>query len=315
MNTMLRSSNAATQSALAPSSLNNGGRPPAGGGVHKGVWIGGGLMALTIVALATALVLKSNGSGSETVAPLAATATPPATETAAVPPAGTTNVATAPVAQTPPAATVAPAPVAAPAHTTHHTATRSTGSNTSHSSGSNTNVADSGSYGSNAGNGSYSGSTTPSYSAPPAPPPVCTTCGTVEGYDPVQVQGSTNGVGAVGGGVAGAVLGSKIAGRNNHTLGAAIGAIGGGLLGNQIEKTQRVSTVYDVHVRMEDGSVRTIRQSSVPVVGQKVTVDGSSMHGRSSSSNSGSTSNGNSGSNYQSQSSGNGSSSFSPSGN
>jgi len=313
MNTMLRSSNAPTQSALAPSSLNNGGRP-VGGGVHKGVWIGGSLMALTIIALATALVLKSNGSGSETVAPLAAT--PPATETAAVPPAGSTTVAQTPAAQVPPpAAAPAPAPVAAPVRTTHHATSHSTGSTTSHSSGSNTNVADNGSYSSNAGNGSYSGSTTPSYSAPPAPPPVCTTCGTVEGYDPVQVQGSTNGIGAVAGGVGGAVLGSKIAGRNNHTLGAAIGAIGGGLLGNQIEKTQRVSTVYDVHVRMEDGSVRTIRQSSVPVVGQKVTVEGSSMHSRSSSSSNTGGSYSNSGSNYQSQSSGNGSSSFSPSGN
>jgi len=302
MNTMLRSSNASTQSALAPSSLTTMGRPPISGGrVHKGVWIGGGLMALTIVALATALVVKSNGSSPETVAPLAS-ATPATTAPVAntaplgtVPPA--TTVAQAPVVQAP---VQAPAPVrTAP----RHTATHSTGSTAgSHSSGGNTSVADAG--------GNYGGAS-PSYSEPvrPAPPPVCTTCGTVDSYDAVKVAGQANGIGAVGGGAVGAVVGSQIAGRHNHTLGGVIGAIGGGLLGNEIEKSQRTTTVYDVHVRMDDGSVRTIRQSTVPVVGSKVTVEGNTMHGRSSGSSSSY-----SGGSYQSQPSGNGGSSFSPSG-
>jgi hypothetical protein len=68
MNTMLRSSNASQQTALAPSSLTTSGHPGSSG-VPRGVWIGGGLMALTIVALATALVMKS---GNESTAPLAA---------------------------------------------------------------------------------------------------------------------------------------------------------------------------------------------------------------------------------------------------
>ena len=308
MNTMLRSSNAPTQSALAPSSLTTTGRPPAsGGGIHKGVWIGGGLMALTIIALATALVVKSNGSSNETIAPLASTTptavAPLATAPAAVPPATTVAQAPAPVV------TQAPTQAAAPVHTAprHH----STGSSTSPNYGSgNTNVADAGgSYGSNSG-----ANTTPSYSAPPAPPPVCSTCGTIDSYDAVKVQGQANGVGAVGGGAVGAVVGSQIAGRHNHSLGGVIGAIGGGLLGNEIEKSQRTTTVYDVHVRMDDGSVRTIRQSTVPVVGSKVTVNGNSLSGRSSSGNGGSYSSGNGGGNY-SQPSGNGSGSFSPSGN
>jgi outer membrane lipoprotein SlyB len=309
MNTMLRSSNAPTNSALAPSSLTTTGRPPVGGGgVHKGVWIGGGLMALTIVALATALVVRSNGSGSETAAPLASTvptATAPLAGTpdaGAVPPA--TTVAQAPVAQAP----AAQAPVqTAPVHatTTHHTATHSTGSGTSaHSGGGNTTVADAG------GNGAGA---SPSYSEPArnVPPPVCTTCGTIDSYDAVKIAGQANGVGAVGGGAVGAVVGSQIAGRHNHTLGGVIGAIGGGLLGNEIEKSQRTTTVYDVHVRMDDGSMRTIRQSAVPVVGSKVTVQGNSIGARSSGGGSG---NGG-GTNYQSQPSGNGGSSFSPSGN
>lgn len=309
MNTMLRSSNAPTKSALAPTSLTTTGRPPVGGGgVHKGVWIGGGLMALTIVALATALVVRSNGSGTETAAPLAGTmptATAPLAGTpdaGAVPPA--TTVAQAPVAQ-------APVQAAAPVHTatTHHTATHSTGSGTNaHSGGGNTSVADAG--GNNAG-------ASPSYSEPArnVPPPVCTTCGTIDSYDAVKVAGQANGVGAVGGGAVGAVVGSQIAGRHNHTLGGVIGAIGGGLLGNEIEKSQRTTTVYDVHVRMEDGSMRTVRQSSVPVVGSKVTVQGNSIGARSSSSGNGSGNYNGGSSNNQSQPSGNGGSSFSPSGN
>jgi outer membrane lipoprotein SlyB len=308
MNTMLRSSNAPTNSALAPSSLTTSGRPPVGGGrgVSKGVWIGGGLMALTIVALATALVVKS-GSGNETAAPLAS-AVPATTAPAlgAVPPA--TTVAQAP-AVAPPVAQ-APVQAAAPVHNTvRHTPARSTGTSSRSGSG-NTTVADAGGNSTNA---------SPSYSEPSrtVPPPVCTTCGTVDSYDAVKVAGQANGIGAVGGGAVGAVVGSQIAGRHNHTLGGVIGAIGGGLLGNEIEKSQRTTTVYDVHVRMDDGSVRTIRQSAVPVVGSKVTVNGNTLQGRSSSS-SGSSNSGsysNSGSNYQSQPSGNGGSSFSPSGN
>jgi outer membrane lipoprotein SlyB len=99
----------------------------------------------------------------------------------------------------------------------------------------------------------------------------------IEGYAPVQVQGKNNGVGAVAGGLGGALIGSKIAGRGNHTLGGAIGAVGGGLLGNAIESHERTSTAYDVRVRMEDGTVRTVRQAAMPTVGQHVTVEGNTM--------------------------------------
>jgi len=99
----------------------------------------------------------------------------------------------------------------------------------------------------------------------------------VEGYTAVQVQGKNNGVGAVAGGLGGALIGSKIAGRGNHTLGGAIGAVGGGLLGNAIESHERTSTAYDVRVRMDDGSVRTVRQAAVPTVGQHVNVEGSTL--------------------------------------
>ena len=273
MNTMLRSSSAPQQTALAPSSLTTTGHPVAGSRVHRGVWIGGGLMALTIVALATALVMKSGNSGVET----------PAQE---------------PVAQAAPAAEPAPAPVhhtarhTTPAHSTTTTTSTSTGSGTGPSG--NTTVASTGT------------STAPAANTAPAAPaaPVCTTCGVVDSYDTVQVAGQTNGVGAVAGGVGGAVLGSQVAGHHNKTLGGVIGAIGGGLLGNAIEKHERTTTMYDVHVRMNDGSMRTVRQATQPQVGAHVNIEGNTLHAAPQ----------NSSTNYSAPQGGNGGSSFSPSG-
>ena len=108
----------------------------------------------------------------------------------------------------------------------------------------------------------------------------CADCGVIESVDAVQVQGPNNGVGAVAGGLGGALVGNRIAGTHNRALGGVIGAVGGGLIGNAIEKHERVNTVYDVHVRMEDGSVRTVRQASAPVVGAKVRVDQDGLHER-----------------------------------
>jgi outer membrane lipoprotein SlyB len=292
MNTMLRSTNAPQQTALAPSSLTTTGHPVAGSKVSRGVWIGGGLMALTIVALATALVMKGGNSGVETPAQLAAVPAPTVTAPAPAP----VVVAPAPVVAeaTPPV--VEPAQAPAPAHhTVRHTPTHSTTSTSESGSTGNTTVASTG------GNAPVANP-----SPAPAPAPVCTTCGVVDSYDSVQVAGNTNGVGAVAGGVGGAVLGSQIAGRHNKTLGGVIGAIGGGLLGNAIEKHERTTTMYDVHVRMNDGSMRTVRQSTIPQVGSHVSIEGNTLHAAPQG-----------GSSYQGSTAatgGNGGSSFSPSG-
>jgi len=109
----------------------------------------------------------------------------------------------------------------------------------------------------------------------------CANCGVVESIEAVKVQGQTNGLGAVAGGVGGALVGNRIAGSHNRTLGGVVGAVGGGLLGNAIEKHERTSTVYDVKVRMEDGSVRTVRESTSPAVGEKVRVEADGLHDRS----------------------------------
>ena len=109
---------------------------------------------------------------------------------------------------------------------------------------------------------------------------VCRECGVVESINARKVQGKTNGVGAVAGGVGGALVGNQIAGGHDRTLGGVAGAIGGGLLGNAIEKHERATTVFDVNVRMDDGSLRTVRESTSPAVGEKVRVESDGLHDR-----------------------------------
>ena len=217
-------------------------------GIHRGVWIGGGLMALTIIALATTLVVKNNDA-------LTDPATTAATSTAAAP---LVAANTTPKSAQPSVANQSPAaPIGTPATPPINESAR------------------------------------PVHYAPPPvhhegardyPPqqvaaaPVCTTCGVIDGYSIVKVQGQNNGVGAVAGGLGGALVGSQIAGRHDRTLGGVIGAVGGGLLGNAIETHQRTITEYDVRVRMADGSIRTVRQSTVPNVGQRVNIEGHTLH-------------------------------------
>ena len=238
MNVLTRNPSTATTTTKRASSFSLAtlmSPPQVPGGVvrtHRGVWVAVGLMALTIVALATALVVKSGDPAASTTTPAAA---PVALLDAPAPAPGTeTNGATS------------PAKTSAQVGAKHATATET--------------------------------APAPGNAQQVVSAPVCPNCGVVDSYNTVQVQGQTNGVGAVAGGVGGAVIGSKVAGRGNHTLGGVIGAIGGGLLGNAVEKHVRVYTMYDVHVRMDDGSVRTVRQSTAPAVGAHVTVDGHTLH-------------------------------------
>ena len=108
----------------------------------------------------------------------------------------------------------------------------------------------------------------------------CQECGVVESVNPVKVEGQVNGVGALAGGATGALVGNRIAGGNNRTLGGVVGAVGGGLIGNAIEKHKRQTTVYDVSVRMQDGSLRTVRESTSPAIGEKVRVEADGLHDR-----------------------------------
>jgi outer membrane lipoprotein SlyB len=108
----------------------------------------------------------------------------------------------------------------------------------------------------------------------PRPAPVCASCGVVTAVTPVEKPGEAGALGTVGGAVVGGVLGHQVGGGTGKTLATAAGAVGGALAGREIEKRQRTTTVYDVRVRMDDGSSRSFTLENAVSVGQKVRVDG-----------------------------------------
>jgi outer membrane lipoprotein SlyB len=110
--------------------------------------------------------------------------------------------------------------------------------------------------------------------ARPAAAPVCRTCGRVESVTTVRHAAAPTGVGAVAGGVLGGVLGNQIGHGGGRTAATVIGAVGGGYLGNTVEQRTRTVTAYQVHVRMADGSVRTVETRTAPPVGKAVVVEG-----------------------------------------
>ena len=111
--------------------------------------------------------------------------------------------------------------------------------------------------------------------APAAPSaPLCTVCGHVESVRTVQREQPTSGVGAVAGGVVGGVVGNQVGHGNGRTAATMLGAVGGGFLGNHIERRTHTLTRYEVTVRMDDGSRRTVETRSAPPVGKDVTLKG-----------------------------------------
>ncbi|KAF1044014.1 MAG: hypothetical protein GAK38_03724 [Xylophilus sp.] len=112
---------------------------------------------------------------------------------------------------------------------------------------------------------------------------VCHTCGTVESVTPVRRSAPTSGVGAVAGGVVGGLLGNQVGGGSGRAAMTVLGAVGGGFAGNAIERNMKSVTRYQVKVRMQDGSVRTIEQGSAVALGTPVVVEGHRLRRMASS--------------------------------
>jgi len=122
--------------------------------------------------------------------------------------------------------------------------------------------------------------------APAPKAAVCGNCGTVEAVTAVQRQGQVNGVavgnttvglGTVAGGVIGGLLGNQVGGGSGKTAMTVLGAAGGAFAGNKIEQNMKKVTVYQVRVRMNDGSTRNVEVSSSVPVGSRVIVEGNNL--------------------------------------
>lgn len=90
--------------------------------------------------------------------------------------------------------------------------------------------------------------------------------------DSIQaVQGSRNaspGLGTVAGVVVGGLLGNQIGGGSGRALATVAGAVGGGVVGNNLESNNRGGqTLYQVGVRLDNGTYSTVTQDNVSDIG------------------------------------------------
>ena len=92
-----------------------------------------------------------------------------------------------------------------------------------------------------------------------------TSYGYVESVEVVPASGSQGpGIGAVGGAIAGGVLGNQIGSGSGRTAATVGGAVAGGVIGHQIEKRVNPGNPaqYRYRVRMDDGSYQTFTQEA-----------------------------------------------------
>ena len=103
----------------------------------------------------------------------------------------------------------------------------------------------------------------------PAPPqaanlPACPECGIVESIRSVEQAAEGSGLGMIAGGVLGGLLGHQVGQGRGNTATTIIGAAGGAYAGHQVEKNVKKGTRYDVNVRMNDGTLRTVSYDTEP---------------------------------------------------
>ncbi|MEN1927954.1 peptidoglycan-associated outer membrane lipoprotein precursor [Luteimonas sp. MJ204] len=98
---------------------------------------------------------------------------------------------------------------------------------------------------------------------------VCDTCGVVTRIDHrARASNTPNATGAVLGGIVGAVAAREIAERNTDSDGRAntatvAGAVGGAVAGNAIQNRVQGQSVYDVHVRLDNGRMTVVTQNDL----------------------------------------------------
>lgn len=111
----------------------------------------------------------------------------------------------------------------------------------------------------------------------------CRNCGVVESVQRVTRTTQPRGIagtpvtpGMAIGGVVGGVLGHQIGGGTGKDLATVGGVAAGGYVGHQMEK--KTYTAYVMHVRMADGSRRTIEQQAPIARGSHVVVEGKTAY-------------------------------------
>lgn len=93
--------------------------------------------------------------------------------------------------------------------------------------------------------------------------------GTVQAVREVKTPAEkSNGVGPIAGGVGGAVLGNMIGkefgSKGFRNIATVLGAAGGAFAGKEIERNVRATSHWEVDVRLDDGTQRTLTSSAQP---------------------------------------------------
>jgi outer membrane lipoprotein SlyB len=93
--------------------------------------------------------------------------------------------------------------------------------------------------------------------------------GVVEAVREVKTPAEkSNGVGPIAGGVGGAVLGSQIGkefgGKGFRNVLTVLGAAGGAFAGKEIERNVRATKHWEIDVRLDDGTQRTLTSEAQP---------------------------------------------------
>jgi outer membrane lipoprotein SlyB len=80
--------------------------------------------------------------------------------------------------------------------------------------------------------------------------------------------------------MAGGLLGNQVGQGRGRVLATIAGAVGGGFAGNGIEHAVRKEAIYQVQVRMQDGSYRDFSYNTQPAVqvGERMRVYGDSLN-------------------------------------
>lgn len=108
--------------------------------------------------------------------------------------------------------------------------------------------------------------------------------GVVESINEIDTQGASNniGIGTIGGAVVGAVLGNQVGSGSGRKAATVAGAVGGGVIGNRVDQNRSAgkATMYDVRVRLDNGSYQTVRQDMLEDirVGNRVRIENGRLY-------------------------------------
>jgi outer membrane lipoprotein SlyB len=108
---------------------------------------------------------------------------------------------------------------------------------------------------------------------------VCANCGAVQAINLIEVKGEGTYLGKIGGGIAGALIGSQIGGGKGTTIAEIAGAAGGVFAGNEIEKRMKTTKHYEAVVHLDNGGTQTFSYPALPgfAVGARVRVENGTL--------------------------------------